>query len=78
MKPRTRASARTAPFEAISGQTTASWPACKKLYSFESYPVSGESDGFRGIFRTNRRVRRRVRYHSLRLFKGYNFHFCLA
>ena len=25
-----------------------------------------------------RRVRRRVRYHSLRLFEGYNFRFCLA
>ncbi|RXI08536.1 hypothetical protein DVH24_022680 [Malus domestica] len=40
------------PFRGHFGQTTASWPACK-LYSFESYPVSGESDGFRGVFRPN-------------------------
>ncbi|RXI05722.1 hypothetical protein DVH24_017764, partial [Malus domestica] len=45
--------ASTAPFEAISGQTTVSWPVYEKLYSFESYPVSGDLRGFRGIFRPN-------------------------
>ncbi|RXH90234.1 hypothetical protein DVH24_032591 [Malus domestica] len=45
--------ASTVPFEAISCQTAVSWPAFKKLYSFESYPVSGESDSFRGVFRPN-------------------------
>ncbi|RXH82048.1 hypothetical protein DVH24_036389 [Malus domestica] len=53
MKPRTRAPTQTVTFEVISGQTTASWPAYKTLYSFESYPVFGESDSFRGVFRPN-------------------------
>ncbi|RXI04275.1 hypothetical protein DVH24_038549 [Malus domestica] len=54
-----------ATFEAISGQTTASWPACKVSISssrrllqlsFLFHPISlisGESDGFRGVFRSN-------------------------
>ena len=90
-------------FEAYSGQTTASWPACKVSISSSSWvlqlsslfhPISLSIEeviliwilpSFRRPPRISRRfpakprrVRRRARYQSLRLFKNYNFGFYLT
>ena len=90
-------------FEPISGQTTASWPACKVSISssrrvlqlsFLFHPISLSIEeviliwilpSFRRPPRLSRRfpakprrVRRRARYHSLRLFENYNFRFCFT